>query len=105
MDFDYVVVPATLLIAAITLLGISIRYLRGLSSRPRVKLARMLDLTILVAGNVLIVGVAVSSCINAIQIERFRAKNPEPGTDYLVNGKKMHINCTGAGSPTIVLDS
>jgi pimeloyl-ACP methyl ester carboxylesterase len=67
--------------------------------------ARVLDLTILVAGNVLIVGIGISSCINAIQIERFKVKNPEPGADYLVNGKKMHINCTGAGSPTIVLDS
>ena len=105
MDFDYAVVPAALLVVAIGVLWFSIRYLRTLSSRPRVKVARMLDLTILIGANVLIVGVGVSSCVNAVLTASFRMKHPEPGVDYLVNGKKMHMNCTGAGSPTIVLDS
>ena len=105
MDFDYAVVPAALLVVAIGVLWFSIRYLRTLSSRPRVKVARMLDLTILIGANVLIVGVGVNSCANAVLTARFRAMHPEPGTDYLVNGKRMHLNCTGAGRPTIVLDS
>jgi pimeloyl-ACP methyl ester carboxylesterase len=67
--------------------------------------ARAVDLMILAAANVLVVGVGISSCVNAVLTESFRAKHPEPGADYLVNGKRMHLNCTGAGSPTIVLDS
>jgi len=43
--------------------------------------------------------------VNSVLTESFKAKHPEPGTDYLVNGKKMHMNCTGAGSPTVVLEA
>jgi pimeloyl-ACP methyl ester carboxylesterase len=105
MDFDYVVVPAALLVGAIGVLWFSIRYLRTLASRPRLKVARVLDLTILIVANVVILGVGINASVNAVLTESFRVRHPEPGTDYLVNGKRMHLNCTGAGSPTIVLDS
>jgi pimeloyl-ACP methyl ester carboxylesterase len=64
-----------------------------------------MDLTILFAVNVALMGVGINSCVNAVFTASFRASHPEPGKDYLVRGKKMHMNCTGAGSPTIVLDS
>ena len=32
-------------------------------------------------------------------------KNPVPGSFHLVNGYRMHIHCTGAGSPTVVLEA
>jgi pimeloyl-ACP methyl ester carboxylesterase len=105
MDFDYVVVPAALLLVAIAALWLSVKYLRTLSKRPRTKLARVLDLAILSAGNVLILGVGINSSVNAVLTAGFRANHPEPGKDYLVNGKRMHLNCTGTGSPTIVLDA
>ena len=105
IDFDFVVIPAMLLIAAIAVVLLSIRYLRTMSSRPRAKVARALDLTILLAVNVMVLGVAISSSVNSVLTESFKAKHPEPGTDYLVNGKKMHMNCTGAGSPTVVLEA
>jgi pimeloyl-ACP methyl ester carboxylesterase len=105
MDFDYAVVPAALLVIAIGVLWFSIHYIRTMSSRQRDKVARVLDMTILIGANVLMLGAGINSCVNAALTESFRAKNPEPGDDYLVNGKRMHINCTGAGSPTIVLDS
>ena len=105
MDFDYTVVPAALLAISIGVLWFSIRYIRTLSSRPRAKVARVLDLAILIAANVLILGAGVNSCVNAVFTESFQANHPEPGSNYLVNGKRMHLNCTGAGSPTIVLDS
>ena len=34
-----------------------------------------------------------------------RAKYPPPGAFYSVDGHTMHIDCTGAGSPTIVLEA
>jgi len=105
MDFDYAVVPAILMVLAVSVVWFSIQYLRTLSSRPRAKSARVVDLMILAAGNVLVLGVGISSCTNAVLTASFRAKHPEPGTDYLVNGKRIHLNCMGAGSPTIVLDS
>jgi len=54
IDFDFVVIPAMLLIAAIAVVLLSIRYLRTMSSRPRAKVARALDLTILLAVNVMV---------------------------------------------------
>jgi pimeloyl-ACP methyl ester carboxylesterase len=105
MDFDYTVVPASLLVISVGVLWFSIRYIRTLSSRPRTKLARVFDLAILIAVNVLILGVGINSCVNAVLTESFQANHPEPGSNYLVNGKRMRLNCTGAGSPTIVLDS
>jgi pimeloyl-ACP methyl ester carboxylesterase len=105
MDLDYAVIPATLLILAITVVCLSSRYVRTISSRPRAKAARVLDLAILTAVNLLVLGVGINSCVNAVMTATFRAQHPEPGIDYLVNGKKMHMNCTGVGTPTIVLDS
>jgi pimeloyl-ACP methyl ester carboxylesterase len=105
MDFDYAVAPVALLIFAIVVMLLSARYVGTLASRPRGKVARALDLTILAAANFFVVGVGISSCVNAVLAARFRAKNPEPGADYQVNGHSMHLNCTGAGSPTIVLDA
>ena len=49
--------------------------------------------------------VAGSSAYNAIALHIFWADNPPPGAFYSVNGHRMHINCTGSGSPTIVLEA
>jgi pimeloyl-ACP methyl ester carboxylesterase len=48
---------------------------------------------------------AGSASYNAIALGWFRAHNPPPGNTYLVNDHKMHMNCTGSGSPTIVLEA
>ena len=105
MDFDYAVAPATLLIAASAILWLSIRHLRALPSRTSSKSVYALDLTILSGVNAVLLGVGISSCVNAAMMESFRVKTPEPGADYKVNGHRMHLNCTGAGSPTLVLDA
>jgi len=105
MDFDYAVVPATLLVAAIALLWLSIRHIRALPLRTPSRWVYALDLTILSGLNALLLGVGISSCVNAAMIERFSVASPEPGADYRVNGHRMHLNCMGAGSPTVVLDA
>ncbi|WP_420239330.1 alpha/beta fold hydrolase [Telmatobacter bradus] len=46
-----------------------------------------------------------SSSFNAIRLYRFRVTNPPPGVLYTVDGRKMRINCTGSGSPTLVLEA
>jgi pimeloyl-ACP methyl ester carboxylesterase len=59
-------------------------------------------LAVLVLGSL---GLAASAGFNAVALLRFRALNPPPGELVLVNGHRMHLNCTGSGSPTIVLDA
>ena len=41
--------------------------------------------------------------MNAIALYRYR--HPPPGQSYLVDGHQMRIDCTGSGSPTLVLDA
>jgi len=54
---------------------------------------------------ILVAAVAGSSAFNAIAVHYFWAHNAPPGAFYSVNGHRMHILCTGSGSPTIVLES
>jgi len=105
MDFDYAVVPATLLFAAIAVLWFSFRHIRALPSRTKSKWVYALDLAILTGVNALLLFVGISSSFNAVMLASFRSTHPEPGSDYGVNGRRMHLNCTGAGRPTIVLDA
>jgi len=60
----------------------------------------VLSLVIVVAA-----AVAFSSAYNAIAMQIFWARHPAPGSFYQVNGHKMHLYCTGTGSPTIVLEA
>jgi len=46
---------------------------------------------------------AVSSGTNAVILHHARAITP--GRTYLVNGYRMHMDCMGSGSPTLILDA
>jgi hypothetical protein len=37
--------------------------------------------------------------------EVLRARHPVPGAFYLINGRPMHLYCSGHGAPTVVLDA
>jgi pimeloyl-ACP methyl ester carboxylesterase len=47
--------------------------------------------------------VAVSSGTNAVILHYARAITP--GKMYLVHGYRMHMDCMGSGSPTLILDA
>ena len=42
---------------------------------------------------------------NIITNALLRARYPVPGAFYLIDGRRMHLYCTGHGSPTVVLDA
>jgi pimeloyl-ACP methyl ester carboxylesterase len=54
---------------------------------------------------VLIVLVVAASIFNVLYARHLAAKYPVPGRIVEVNGHRMHIDCSGAGSPTVVLES
>ena len=58
----------------------------------------------IVAGAIL-VGLGMMSLWNVIMSKRAHASNPVPGSFYRVNGRQMHIYCSGAGSPTVVIEA
>lgn len=105
MDFDYVVLPAVILVAALLLVWLCIRRMRAISAKDhrlwrkgaeRAVLSFIVLLAILLGG---------SCSLNAIKLYRFRSTNPPPGSFYSVYGRKMRISCTGSGSPAIILEA
>lgn len=63
-------------------------------------MVRRTKLTIAVA-TILIVPAVLNMATNEV----LRARHPVPGSFYLVNGRPMHLYCSGHGAPTVVLDA
>jgi pimeloyl-ACP methyl ester carboxylesterase len=105
MDFDYVVMPALILVIALLLVWLCIRRMRTLFAKTYSRWRRIAEcggLSICL----LLAAVAGGSCsFNAIKLYYVRATNPPLGNLYKVDGRTMHLNCTGSGSPTIVLEA
>jgi pimeloyl-ACP methyl ester carboxylesterase len=103
VDIHYVVIPALIVLAGILVAWFSTRRLVSLPSKNYPgwrKLTERIALSLVALGAI---AGAASSGYNAIALHRFRSH--PPGRIYLVNGHKMRIDCTGSGSPTIVLDA
>jgi len=105
LKFDYVVLPAFILLFGILVIWLSVHRFRSLSTksyRMWRKVSERIVLSIIV---LLVAAVAGSSSFNAIANYYFWTKNPPPGSFYTVNGHKMRMYCMGSGSPTIILES
>jgi hypothetical protein len=48
---------------------------------------------------------AIGATYQSIESSRDRRVNPPPGRFMDVGGHKMHLDCTGQGAPTVVLES
>ena len=105
MDFDYVVMPGTLLLLGILLLWLSFQRMRSLSAKNYSRGRKIAERIALLCMVLLVTVVAGSSVWNAVALHRFWARHPPRGEVLLVSGHRMHIDCTGSGSPTIVLDA
>ncbi len=53
----------------------------------------------------LVLCVAAGAAYNAVSVWLLMKQYPVPGKFYQVNGVSMHLYCTGAGSPTVVLET
>ena len=60
----------------------------------------LLGLAILLA-TLPVLGFGYETIAAAIDAQHF----PPPGKLVLVDGHQMHLNCTGAGGPTVVMDA
>lgn len=45
-----------------------------------------------------------SSLFNLLYLQHLKRRYPPPGSFYEVNGKRMHIYCTGSGTPTVIIE-
>ena len=105
MDFDYVVLPVIIFVVGVLVIWLSVRRFRSLSIKSYRIWRKVVERIVLSVVVILVAVLAGSSAYNAIALHLFWAKNSPPGTFYSVNGHRMHIICTGSGSPTIVLES
>jgi pimeloyl-ACP methyl ester carboxylesterase len=105
VDFDYVVMPAIILAIGILVVLLSIRRICSLSTTNFRTWRKVFEYVLLSIVALVAAAVVVSSSYNAIAVHQFWATNPPPGAFYIVNGHRMHMNCTGSGSPTIILEA
>ena len=103
MDLLYVVAPALLVLAGILIAWLSIRRVLSLGSRSYPAWRKHTERFVLSLLALAAVALAASSGWNAIALYWYR--HPPPGQSYLVDGHQMRIDCTGSGSPTLVLDA
>lgn len=75
------------------------------SSRPRRtirrRLLRLLGICSLSLVGLLLLGLPYQAIASAVDA----ARNPAPGRLVDIGGYRLHINCTGTGSPTVILDA
>ena len=105
MDIDYKVAPGLVLIAGVLVVWLCVGRLRSPARKDLRPWPRRLGgagLGLLAAVAAIL---AVSSVWNAVALHRFWAAHPAGGALLAVAGHRMHIDCTGSGEPTLVLDA
>lgn len=105
MNFNYAFMPSVIFVVGVVIIWLSGRRIVALLKMtvPRWrKIVQWIALSIVILVGLAIVG---STTLNAIAVHRFWARNPAPGKLVDVDGYTMHINCTGSGSPTLVLEA
>lgn len=103
MDTLYIVIPALIVLIGALIVWFAVRRIRSLRKKDYLVRRKVLERIALSLAIVTALAVLASSAINAVLL-RHALANP-PGVAYPVNGHKMRMDCTGSGSPTIVLDA
>jgi pimeloyl-ACP methyl ester carboxylesterase len=105
LDLEYVVAPTLILLLGVVAIWLSVRRILSLSAMFSKKWRRVAERIVLFAIVLVAAAVAGSASYNAVARLWFRAHNPPSGEMYTVDGHKMHMYCTGSGTPAIVLDA
>lgn len=105
MDRDLVVAPALVLLIALLVSALCFFRLRVLRIKSYPKWRRISERIALSPVVLIAMAAGLGTTFNAFASHHFRALHKAPGSLYVVDGHKMHLHCTGEGSPTIVLDA
>ncbi|WP_263351610.1 alpha/beta hydrolase [Acidicapsa acidisoli] len=105
MEFDYQIAPALILLIGILVIWLSLRRILSLRAKVIRKWRRVAERIVLSFVVLFAAVITVSTSYNAVAQLWFHAHHPTPGQTYTVDGRKMYMDCTGSGSPTIVLDA
>jgi pimeloyl-ACP methyl ester carboxylesterase len=105
MDRDLVIAPAIILGIALLVSGFCFHRMRTLGIKGYPKWRRISERIVLSFVVLVAVVAGAGTTFNAVATHHYRTRHAALGSLYVVDGYKMHLLCTGEGSPTIILDS
>lgn len=105
VDFYSSVAPGLVIVLALFVSLACFRRIHTLSAEPYARWRRISERIALSAAIAVFVAAGASTTFNALAIHHYRAIYPPKGRLYTVDGYRMHLYCTGEGSPTLVLDA
>jgi len=105
MERDSLVAAGLVLFVAFLVSGCCLLRMRALRTGSYRKWRRICERCVLSVLMLTAIAGGASATFNAVAGYRYRAQHQALGSLYVVDGYKMHLYCTGQGSPTIVLDA
>jgi hypothetical protein len=78
---------------------------RALRSKKYGRRRRVAETVVLTVVMLIAADLGLGATFNVVASQYSFAHHPVPGNFYDVDGYKMHLLCTGEGSPTLVLDA
>jgi pimeloyl-ACP methyl ester carboxylesterase len=105
MNFNYVFMPIIIFVAGVFIIWLSSRRILALSKKTYGAWRKIAERAVLSIVILVTFAVAGYTAFNAIAVHSFWSRNPAPGKLVDVDGYRMHIDCTGSGSPTLILEA
>jgi pimeloyl-ACP methyl ester carboxylesterase len=103
MNLTYGLIPVLFVLVGMMVAWLATWRLLALRSRNYPRWHKATEGMVLSLLALAALAVSCSSAYNAVMLYRFR--HSPPGQTFLVNGHAMRIDCSGSGSPAIVLDA
>ena len=103
MDILYGVVPALLLVGGSLLVWPCLSRVFSLRARAFSTGRKIAEGIVLSFAALVALALGLNSAVNAVILHHYRSQMP--GELYFVDGHRMRLDCTGSGSPTLVLDA
>lgn len=99
-----ITLPAIIVLVALLVLVLSIRRFRKVGRLPHKKWRRVTERIVLSLVILVTAVVTLTTAYNTIAARYYESTFQAPGKLYNVGGYRMHLYCTGEGSPTLVLE-
>jgi len=99
------IAPGVIALAAVLVCVACVFRIRGLRGKNYGKRRRVFEIVTLSVVILLAAAIGAGAGFNAIASQYFFSQHGAPGRLYKIDGYKMHLYCTGNGSPTLVLDA
>ncbi len=104
MDRNLIAPGSVLLIALLVCVACILR-MRALRSKNYGRWRRVAEMIVLAVVMLIVAALGSGATFNVVATQYFFAHHSVPGNFYDVDGYKMHLLCTGEGSPTLILDA